>query len=319
MSAPFQNVLVAVALWQAAELLPQRVVTGSEMAVAGLVSGLCWGLLARLGANAVAEVVGAVLSAAALAAFVGSAWSGNECLGVEARVGLYAVVATVVGTAAVAALVAMTQWATLRRASLGSYALAIVGLVELAQFAVAPTGEVLDAVPWWAWPIGVTGFCAVAFLTAVNPRAATSLVGAMVALSIPTFWFGLVGIYVFSLELGWLPAGNMYTIGDGSALDYLHEHANALAGLPVWLFSSGPIGKMGASDEEPVDLVQLREDIRTEGDIVFGGKLDRHRLQLAEKAVVVALRSPDGDFRDWDAIAEWSHAIAAALLAGAHR
>jgi peptide/nickel transport system permease protein len=47
--------------------------------------------------------------------------------------------------------------------------------------------------------------------------------GAMVALSIPTFWFGLVGIYVFSLRLGWLPAGNMYTIGDGSVLDYLHH------------------------------------------------------------------------------------------------
>ena len=41
-------------------------------------------------------------------------------------------------------------------------------------------------------------------------------VGAMVALSIPTFWFGLVVIYVFSVKLGWLPAGNMYTIGDGS-------------------------------------------------------------------------------------------------------
>ena len=48
-------------------------------------------------------------------------------------------------------------------------------------------------------------------------------IGAMVALSIPTFWFGLVGIYVFSLRLGWLPAGNMYTIGDGSVLDFLHH------------------------------------------------------------------------------------------------
>lgn len=51
----------------------------------------------------------------------------------------------------------------------------------------------------------------------------TATVGAMVALSIPTFWFGLIGIYVFSLQLGWLPAGNMYTIGDGSALNYLHH------------------------------------------------------------------------------------------------
>ncbi|WP_407049738.1 ABC transporter permease [Methyloraptor flagellatus] len=48
-------------------------------------------------------------------------------------------------------------------------------------------------------------------------------VGAMIALSIPTFWFGLVGIYVFSLRLGWVPAGNMSTIGDETALDYLHH------------------------------------------------------------------------------------------------
>ncbi len=48
-------------------------------------------------------------------------------------------------------------------------------------------------------------------------------IGAMVALSIPTFWFGLVGIYVFSLKLGWVPAGNMYTIGDQSVLNYLHH------------------------------------------------------------------------------------------------
>lgn len=48
-------------------------------------------------------------------------------------------------------------------------------------------------------------------------------IGAMIALSIPTFWFGLVGIYIFSLKLGWLPAGNMYTIGDQSFLNYLHH------------------------------------------------------------------------------------------------
>lgn len=38
-------------------------------------------------------------------------------------------------------------------------------------------------------------------------------VGAMVALSIPTFWFGLVVIYLFSLKLGWLPAGSRSTVG----------------------------------------------------------------------------------------------------------
>jgi peptide/nickel transport system permease protein len=48
-------------------------------------------------------------------------------------------------------------------------------------------------------------------------------IGAMIALSIPTFWFGLLAIYLFSLKLRWLPAGNIYTIGDGSLLDYAHH------------------------------------------------------------------------------------------------
>ena len=48
-------------------------------------------------------------------------------------------------------------------------------------------------------------------------------VGSMVALSIPTFWFGLVVIFIFSVHLDILPAGNRYTMGDGSFLDQLHH------------------------------------------------------------------------------------------------
>ncbi|MCZ4058102.1 ABC transporter permease [Pantoea sp. LMR881] len=50
-----------------------------------------------------------------------------------------------------------------------------------------------------------------------------STISSMIALSIPTFWFGLVAIYFFSLKLQWLPAGNMYTVGDGSVLDVLRH------------------------------------------------------------------------------------------------
>ena len=80
--------------------------------------------------------------------------------------------------------------------------------------------------------MGSSTVIAIAVGTWIGIRGAThrysafdyiATIGAMVALSIPTFWFGLVGIYVFSLKLGWLPAGNMYTIGDGSALNYLHH------------------------------------------------------------------------------------------------
>ncbi|MFC7555259.1 ABC transporter permease [Pseudoroseomonas wenyumeiae] len=48
-------------------------------------------------------------------------------------------------------------------------------------------------------------------------------IGAMIALSIPTFWFGLVAIFVFSVELEWMPAGNRQTVGDGSVMDMLHH------------------------------------------------------------------------------------------------
>jgi peptide/nickel transport system permease protein len=48
-------------------------------------------------------------------------------------------------------------------------------------------------------------------------------VGAMVALSIPTFWFGLIAIYLFSVQLEWLPAGNRQTIGDGSFVDLVRH------------------------------------------------------------------------------------------------
>lgn len=64
-------------------------------------------------------------------------------------------------------------------------------------------------------------------------------VGAMIALSIPTFWFGLVVIYVFSVGLGWLPSGNRYTMGDGSFVNQVHHLIGpcivlALVSTAVW-------------------------------------------------------------------------------------
>jgi len=48
-------------------------------------------------------------------------------------------------------------------------------------------------------------------------------VGSMITLSIPTFWFGFMMIYIFSVRLEWLPSGNLETIGDGSLLDHIHH------------------------------------------------------------------------------------------------
>ena len=48
--------------------------------------------------------------------------------------------------------------------------------------------------------------------------------GAMVALSFPTFWFGLMAIYFFAVRMGWLPSGGMYQLGEENNLLDLLRH-----------------------------------------------------------------------------------------------
>jgi peptide/nickel transport system permease protein len=42
--------------------------------------------------------------------------------------------------------------------------------------------------------------------------------------SIPAFWFGLIGILIFSVKLRWLPSGGMYTLGKEKTLGDLLKH-----------------------------------------------------------------------------------------------
>lgn len=48
--------------------------------------------------------------------------------------------------------------------------------------------------------------------------------GAMLALSFPTFWFGLMAIFIFAIELRWLPSGGMYDFGEEGNLINLIKH-----------------------------------------------------------------------------------------------
>lgn len=50
-----------------------------------------------------------------------------------------------------------------------------------------------------------------------------SALAAMVALSLPTFWFGLLAIFVFAQTLGWLPAGGNYSTGGGGPIDAIRH------------------------------------------------------------------------------------------------
>jgi hypothetical protein len=52
---------------------------------------------------------------------------------------------------------------------------------------------------------------------------------------------------------------------------------------------------------------------------LFAGRIDRSKLGFAERAIMLAVRAADGDFRDLDAISAWVNEITDALLSGTSR
>ena len=88
----------------------------------------------------------------------------------------------------------------------------------------------------------------------------------------------------------------------------------AMAEMPVWLFSSGPIGDPPEPAEEPADAAPMTRATMARGHRVFAGKLDRAKLNFGERLAVRAVRAPDGDFREWAEIGSWAGGIAESLL-----
>ncbi len=124
--------------------------------------------------------------------------------------------------------------------------------------------------------------------------------------------------------------------------DYLDRHATALAGMPTWLFSSGPLpGSTKASDAtvDPIEnalgpatgpgsggrrrVEELAARIQPRDHRVFQGAYDPKdpprtmaervvRMMPAAKGVL-----PTGDFREWPLIEAWAREIADQLRAPA--
>ncbi|MEU7788920.1 flavodoxin domain-containing protein [Amycolatopsis sp. NPDC049159] len=89
--------------------------------------------------------------------------------------------------------------------------------------------------------------------------------------------------------------------------------AEELRRVPVWLFSSGPVGEQTHPAEEPVVVDDLVRRLDARGHRLFGGRIDRHTLNFPERAVVTALRVPDADNRDWPSIRAWGREIGTSL------
>jgi menaquinone-dependent protoporphyrinogen oxidase len=99
------------------------------------------------------------------------------------------------------------------------------------------------------------------------------------------------------------------------ARTFVRRHEDELRVRPAWLFSSGPVGAPADDGREPVQIEDVVAAIAPRGHRVFGGRLERSRLGMFERAVAHVVRAPDGDFRDWGAIEDWAAGIADELEA----
>jgi len=108
------------------------------------------------------------------------------------------------------------------------------------------------------------------------------------------------------------------------AVEFVRRNRTALAGMPVWLFSSGPLElgpEIASIDDpklEPEEISGFWETIHPRGHRVFFGALDPGRLGIAHRMIrrLPAARAilPEGDFRDWNDIEAWAESIAHALV-----
>jgi menaquinone-dependent protoporphyrinogen oxidase len=104
----------------------------------------------------------------------------------------------------------------------------------------------------------------------------------------------------------------------GDARHFLKMHRKALRQLPVWVFSSGPVGdpeKDNPEWSEPPKLAEKVEEIGARGHVVFGGCLPVEPHGWMERALVEETPRECRDRRDWAEIRDWASEVATALAA----
>lgn len=94
---------------------------------------------------------------------------------------------------------------------------------------------------------------------------------------------------------------------------FSERHHQALQRLPVWLFSSGPIGTPLEPTQEPPDGHRLLGELVAREHRVFAGRVNASDLGWVERTITKMVKASDGDFRDFDAIRSWAAEIAEQL------
>ena len=97
------------------------------------------------------------------------------------------------------------------------------------------------------------------------------------------------------------------------ARKFVDRFEGQLQRMPVWLFSSGPIGDPAKPTQPPADGLAIADRLRAMDHQVFEGRLERDLLGITERAVTRMVGAASGDYRPWVAITVWARRISASL------
>jgi menaquinone-dependent protoporphyrinogen oxidase len=93
---------------------------------------------------------------------------------------------------------------------------------------------------------------------------------------------------------------------------FVGRHKAALATLPVAAFAVGISPKntdAGAVSQAASALLAAIVPVQPVASVVFAGRLDPSKLSFIQRKLTELVKSPVGDFRDWDIIAAWARTL----------
>jgi menaquinone-dependent protoporphyrinogen oxidase len=102
-----------------------------------------------------------------------------------------------------------------------------------------------------------------------------------------------------------------------AARTFARRHRAALQAMPVWLFSSGPLGTAAEHPTAPMPpfAERLAAQIGAREHVMFGGRVPPDPGNFVERAMLKNTAPERRDARDRPAIEAWARGVAAQLAA----
>ena len=100
------------------------------------------------------------------------------------------------------------------------------------------------------------------------------------------------------------------------AAEFVETHRDSLSQMPVAYFATCMALQEDTAENRRTAAAYLdpiREKLAPVDVGLFAGAMDYGKLPFVFRLLMKAIKSPEGDFRDWDAIRAWSTSVSPAL------